>query len=108
MAWPHQLFSTLAAAGAVTPTPGTKSFSLTASEASPVTPPDWMLEHWTVTAAPLVRIAGTASLVKTLRPRSAGAFWRLIDTPPTWSNWLSVIVSVDPLLVLSMASCPIR
>ena len=102
------MFSALAVPGAVTPTVGTKSLSFTVSEPSPLTPPDWMLEHSTVTAAPLVRMAGLASLVKTLRARSAGALWRSIDTPPTWSNWLSVIVSVDPLLVLSMASRPIR
>src|SRR5205823_12594237 len=50
-AWPHQLFSALAVLGAATPTVGTKSFSLTVSEPSPLTPPDWMLEHSTVTAA---------------------------------------------------------
>src|ERR1700680_3128813 len=76
--WPHQLFSTLAPAGAVTPTPAAKTLSLTISPASPVMPPDWMLEHWRLTGAPLVFTVGLASFVKTLRSRSAGEFFRLI------------------------------
>src|SRR5260370_12286368 len=96
--WPHQLFSALAPFGAVTPMVGAKSLSLIVSEPSPLSPPDWMLEHWSVTAAPADFTAGLPPLVKKFRLRSAGGFLRLIETPGAWSHWSSGVLSVVPPL----------
>src|SRR2546429_6391403 len=89
--WPHQLFSALAPAGAVTPTFVAKSFSLTTSPESPVTPPDWMLEHWSVVGAPMVFTAEPGLFGKTFGSRSAWAFWRLTATPPIGSKLFFVV-----------------
>src|SRR5207249_11285906 len=63
LAWPHQLFSTLAPDGATTPTPAAKSLWFTVRLASPLSPPVWMLEQVIVTAAPLVLTVGLPSFV---------------------------------------------